>query len=813
MPIAKVLVVEDERIVALHLRQQLTRLAYDVVAVAHSGEQALLQVAAHHPDIVLMDIHIEGKVDGIDTAQEIRAGFRIPVIFLSAHSEEATLQRARASQPFGYLLKPFSERELHATIQMSLERRAVETALWESEERLRLALDAAEMGSWELDPETGCLLPAGQAERILGFPEEVFSRSWDDFLALVHPDDRSSVIGMFDCVMQDRGLCQAEFRSGQDGAKTRWLKVQGRVFKVGEARRVIGVVQDVTDRRAVEVRLRQAATVFEAMQDGIVIFDANLKIITVNQGFSIMSGYGEEELAGRELYLLSGRTNETDIRRNVIEATLLHAGFWQGEVRAVRKNGDVFPLQVKVAAVMDTAGKLTHYIAICSDVSAIRQAETDLKYLAHYDPLTDLPNRLLAMDRLEHAMDRCERGRQHIGLLFIDLDHFKNINDTLGHSVGDDLLKQVAQRMRRAVRAEDTVARLGGDEFMVIVENVEHVEDIADIARKVVALVATPIAVSGNDLCISASVGISLFPEDGTSRETLIRAADTAMYAAKDLGRSRYAFYTNEMTSNAVDYMRLKQDLRRGSEQGELRLFFQPQLALSDGALTGLEALIRWQHPQKGLLGADHIIPIAEKSGLIVDIGEWVVREACRQISRWTSLGLMPPRLAINVSPQQIRHGNLVAAVADALRETGVSPDQLEIEITESLLQDEGGCILTLRALKEMGVTLAIDDFGTGYSCLSSLKHLPIQRLKIDRSFVQDIPDDRDNAAITEAIIAMAHRLGLAVIAEGVETVRQEGFLRSHGCDDVQGRLHGMPMPALAIEEMVDRGKRLGRSH
>ncbi len=804
---ARILVVEDERIVALHLRQQLTRLGYEVVAVAVTGSQALQNVLDLHPDIILMDIHIEGDGDGIETASKIRALFQIPVIFLTAHSEEATLQRARATKPFGYLLKPFSERELHATIQMVLERRAVEVALRESEERLRLALDAAEMGSWELDPTTRQLTPAGQAGRIFGFPGDIFCGLWESFLALVHPDDRMLVSGMFDCVIDGNRLCQVEFRSVPGDGQIRWLKVQGRAFGFGndQGKRIIGVVQDITDRRIREERLRQAAMVFDSTQDGIVIFDADLRILTVNQGFCEMTGYGEEDLVGRDLYLLAEKTEISETRLGVVAVVLRRAGSWQGELRGLRKSGQIFPLQVKAAAVKDNAGVFTHYVAVCSDISAVRKAESDLKYLAHYDPLTSLPNRLLAMDRLEHAMERCVRGRDRVGLLFVDLDHFKNINDSLGHSAGDELLRGVAQRMRNVVRVEDTVARLGGDEFMVIIEHVDRIEDIADVARKIVTLLSLPFPVTSGELTISCSIGISLFPEDGTTREALIRAADTAMYAAKDQGRNRYAFYTNEMTANAVRYMRLKQDLRRGIDQEELALFFQPQISLVDGRIIGVEALVRWRHGEKGLLGADQIIPVAEKSGLIFDVGEWVFREACRQARRWQDMGLPPLRMAVNVSPQQMRNGRLMAAIDEALRESGIGPDRMEVEITESMLQDEVDCISALKAMKDMGLTLAIDDFGTGYSCLSSLKYLPIQRLKIDRSFIQDIPADRNNMAITEAIIAMAHRLELNVIAEGVETVMQEDFLREQGCEEVQGYLHAEPMPAEAIETLLGR--------
>jgi diguanylate cyclase (GGDEF)-like protein len=419
-------------------------------------------------------------------------------------------------------------------------------------------------------------------------------------------------------------------------------------------------------------------------------------------------------------------------------------------------------------------------------MTAIRKAEDDLKRLAHYDPLTDLPNRLLAMDRLGHAMERNVRGQYGVGLMLVDLDHFKNVNDTLGHNAGDELLRIVANRVRASVRSEDTVARLGGDEFGVIVEEASGIDLIANMADKIISALSRPIQVAGTELVITASIGISLYPEDARIRENLIRAADTAMYAAKELGRNRYAFYAKEMTVNAVRYMALSQDLHRGLEQDELRLYFQPQVSIRSGMISGVEALVRWQHPEKGILGADQIIPIAEKSGLIVALGEWILGQACLRAQEWRSAGLAPLRVAVNVSPYQMRSSRLLTAVERALQETHLPARLLEIEITESVLQDEENSLQS-------------------YSCLSSLKTLPIQRLKIDRTFIQDLPQDANNVAITEAIILMARRLGLSIVAEGVETQAQLEFLRDQGCEEVQGFLYWEPMTAPMMADTLKR--------
>jgi diguanylate cyclase (GGDEF)-like protein/PAS domain S-box-containing protein len=800
----RVMVVEDERIVALHLRQQLSKLGYQVVGVVASGEQALEKVKELQPDIVLMDIHIEGDLDGIETAARLPAELEIPVVYLTAYSEEATLARARATKPYGYLLKPFAERELHATIQMALERRAAGLALRESEERLRLALDAAEMGSWELDTATRRLLRVGRADQIFGFTPEVFSGTWDAFLEQVHEDDRALVSGEFDRVLEESALCQVEFRGLRAGSGARWLKVQGKMFpaKAGGGRRIVGVVQDVTERRKAEERLRQAATVLEATTDGILILDDQLRVITANHGYCAMTDYSERELLGARPHLLTPEILPPETFRAFSQA-LAERGQWRSEILGRRKGAEEFPVLTNIVAVAGERDRLTHFVAVFTDMSAVRRAEDELQRLAHYDPVTELPNRLLAVDRLEHSLERAARRHGRVALLFIDLDHFKRINDTLGHDVGDELLRAVAQRMRASVRAEDTVARFGGDEFLVVLEDVERSEHVGRIAGKLLYAIAQPLSLAGTEVAISGSIGISFYPDDGASRDDLIRAADTAMYAAKEMGRQSYSFHTAEMTTTARRHMALDQDLRRAVQRGELTLHYQPQISMRTGEIIGVEALIRRQHGAKGLLGADEVIPIAEKSGLILEMGQWALHEALRQAKEWQDSGLAPLRIAVNVSALQVQRGRLLHAATQALEAAGLRPAQLEIEITESTLQNEPDCLVALQALKRLGVTLAIDDFGTGYSCLSSLKTLPIDRLKIDRVFVRDVPYDQNDVAIVEAIIAMAHKLDLGVVAEGVETTAQADFLRARGCDAAQGYLYARPMPPGQMADLL----------
>jgi diguanylate cyclase (GGDEF)-like protein/PAS domain S-box-containing protein len=801
----KIVVVEDEGIVAFNLQQRLQKLGYEVPGIFASGEQLIDDIDQLSPDLILMDVHIQGALDGIETAARLHEKLRIPVVYLTAHAEETTLERARATKPYGYLLKPFSERELHATIQMALERCKLDQALFGSEERLRLALDAADMGSWELEPDSRNVLCMGQANRIFGFPSDSIRIDWKTFLAQVHQDDSARVSAEIERCLRENSGCQLEFKS-RAGAGSRWLRLQAKAFspnRRNQIDRIVGVIQDVSERKQAEANLRRAATVFESTQNGIVILDKDLCIINANQSYCDMTGYELKELIGQIHYSPSVMH---DSKEQEMLATLQSCGIWRGELSGQRKDGSRFPTLTNIAAVRDGDGIVSHYIVVRSDLSSIHDAQKELYRLAHHDALTGLPNRLHAMDRLASALEWAARHNSKVAVLFIDIDHFKHVNDTLGHGTGDELLQTVAARLRSCLRSEDTVARLGGDEFMVVLQEVRRVEEVAVAAEKILNTLGSRIELAGMALSISASIGVSIFPDDGSYGADLIRAADTAMYSAKERGRRRFVFYTPAMTEAAVRYMELNQDLRRGLAAGELRLHYQPQVNLQTHEIIGAEALIRWEHPSKGLLGAADVIPIAEESGIIVDIGDWVIREACRQARVWLDAGLPSLRIAVNASIRQIYQNRLIDTVRDALAQNGLPSSALEVEITESTLQSEDACLSTLQQLHELGVTLAIDDFGTGYSCLNSLKSLPIQRLKIDRTFVRDISENVDDAAIAETIVSMAHRLRLIVVAEGVETKEQELLLRQCGCDEVQGYFYAKPMAADNFSEYL-RGK------
>ena len=555
------------------------------------------------------------------------------------------------------------------------------------------------------------------------------------------------------------------------------------------------VRSELVERLKAEEQLRLWAKVFESSSEGIFITDAERRIISVNRAFVEITGHRPEEVTGRPPSLLGSGLYDGSVFE-AIWASIDAVGHWQGEIRDRRKSGEAYPAWVAVTAARNAHGAVTNYIAIFSDISDRKAAEERIRFLAHHDCLTGLPNRSLLRDRLEQAIAKARRKGERVALLFIDLDRFKTINDSLGHHVGDSLLQLVAERLKACLRSDDTVCRLGGDEFIIVLSEIANVEDAAKVAAKVGEVLAEPYCIAGAEFHVTPSTGISLFPDDGLDIDTLIRNADAAMYCAKDNGRNNYQFFTADLNTRALERLSLETSLRRALEREELVLHYQPQVDLRTGRITGVEALVRWLHPEMGLVYPERFIPVAEDTGLIVPLGEWVLRTACAQAKAWNEAAADPVGVAVNLSARQFRQHDLVRTVARTLDETGLDPRRLELELTETMvMQRPDEAILTLGRLKAMGLQLAIDDFGTGYSSLAALKRFPIDRLKIDRSFVREISVDPDDAAIVYAIISLARSLQLNVVAEGVDAGEQVEFLRRHRCDVMQGFLFFPPLP------------------
>ena len=523
---------------------------------------------------------------------------------------------------------------------------------------------------------------------------------------------------------------------------------------------------------------------------------ADNPIIYVNPAFVKMTGYPEQEVVGKGYQFLLGEDRYQPVLQE-LRAALREQRGCRVVLRSYRKDGNLFWNELTLEPVQDEAGAVTHFIGILSDITEHTSYAARLTQLASYDSVTQLPNRLLLESLLKQAVARSRRSGHKIALLLLDLDHFKRINDTLGHSLGDALLQAVATRLTNCLRAGDTLGRLGGDEFVVLLEGWQWNEQVAKVARKIQGALAPGLKLEEQEVFVTASIGISLFPKDGDNSLTLLKNADIALYRAKARGRNEFCFYEAEMNARAIERLAMENDLRRSLDRGELELYYQPQLELLHQRTLGVEALLRWRRPKYGLVAPAEFVPLAEESGLIVPIGEWVLRTACVQAKTWQGQGLPPLRMAVNLSVAQFEQPDFTRLVARILSDTGLQPDCLELEITESLLmKDVNTAVAVLRTLKEMGVKLAIDDFGTGYSSLSYLKRLPIDRLKIDRSFVQDISIDPDDAAIALAVIVMAHSMNLRVVAEGVETDAQLSFLRLRDCDEMQGYYFSRPLPA-----------------
>jgi|TARA_R100001530_G_scaffold127051_2_gene96177 diguanylate cyclase (GGDEF)-like protein/PAS domain S-box-containing protein len=804
---SKILIVEDESIVALDIRRRVEKLGYRVTGMAVRAQQAMALIESELPDIVLMDIQLNDAIDGIDVANAINEKYRLPIIFITAYSEDATMGRASQALPYGYLLKPFSERDLQAVLKISLERSKWDQELQRREAHLKLAIDAANMGTWEIGERSGSSVVLANP---LKHGDTQFS-NWSEFRPLITARDRRRIDREIND-LQNRLQDSIELEFEVDDARTgqSFYVLYGVADDQGErgTRDVLGVIQDITARKLAERELQQAALVFNSSSEAIVVTDQNLIVANANATFYQITGLTAVSVQGQPLDLLSA-ANIGQATREKMNAALAQGECWRGEVRAYRQDDQPFHALVNISRVASKANGPWQYVILISDISEMRRAQAELAYIAYYDTLTGLPNRHLFMDRLNMAIAHAARAESRLAVLFIDLDHFKRVNETLGHQVGDQMLRAIADRLQPVLRTSDTLCRIGGDEFIVIVDAFDTTNDLEALCRKIIKAVHQPMLLGKNEVTPGCSVGISIYPTDTDDKDDLVKMADTAMYSAKGLGRNCYAFYQPQMTRAVAHYLNREQELRHALQQRQFVLYYQPQFSAESQVIVGMEALIRWQHPEVGLLSAAEVIPVAENSSLIVDIGEWVIGEACRQYRIWVDKFGKNIRIAVNVSPRQLREPRFVSIVTNALKTSQMPGEFLELEVTESSLQNCEASLVALRKVESLGVTISIDDFGTGYSCMSSLKLLPIHRLKIDQSFVRDIPAEQNDCAIATAVIALGHQLGLRVIAEGIESREQADFLRAAGCDEMQGYLLSLPLPPADLTELLREHQQL----
>ena len=661
----------------------------------------------------------------------------------------------------------------------------------EREERLKLALWASGEEFWDYDLVAGKLHWMRGDDTTDGAPDVGVLTSRPDEQG-IHPEDLPQVRERLrEHLRGQEALFMSEHRVRRPDGGWTWVRARGRVVDrdaEGRALRVAGTARDITISRRAERERRIATEVLSSMTEAVTVFDRDFRFVSVNPAFARMTGYQQAEVVGLPTDLLDSGRHERAFYANW-RSELKRNGRWSGEMWQRRKDGEEFLCWLQSSAVLDSQGEPVHYVAVLTDITDQKRAEQELRYLANYDTLTGLPNRALLSERLSRAIVRARRQQARIAVLFLDLDHFKDINDSLGHAAGDRILRAAAGRLQDVVGPAHTVARLGGDEFTVVLEGIASADDAEAMARRLMRAFEAPLEVDTDvDVTISPSIGISLYPDNAQAPSDLLKHADTAMYQAKAAGRRTSMRYAEAMDVQIRRRATMAGALRKVLDRGELALRFQPRLSVADRRITGVEALLRWESPELGNIPPAQFVPLAEESGLILEIGEWALREACATLQHWRASGLDALCMSVNVSSLQLLRGNLPSVVDRVLRETSVPASTLELELTESVIMAGGEqTIATLQAFRRTGVSLAIDDFGTGYSSLAYLKRLPITTIKIDREFIQDLTRDPDDEAITSTIITMAHSLGLAVVAEGVETEAQVRFLQEHGCDEIQG--------------------------
>lgn len=651
-----------------------------------------------------------------------------------------------------------------------------------------------------LDGETTRFLECNSAYlKLTGFQrDELLTKTC---LELTAPEDLSKTKAVRQEVLEKGGV--DFFEKTCEVAGGRQIKVQMSLTLLPDKKRTLIIVRDMTEHHQQRLQLQLSGTVFENTAEGILITDAEATILSVNPAFEKITGYSKLEAIGQKPNIL--KSNHHDSRfYTELWKTLLSVGRWKGEVWNRAQDGRLYVQSQTITAVRDDQDRIIQFVSVFSDITEFKKQEEAVQHLAYHDPLTGLPNRLLFQDRIQHALERAKRDRYRLALFFLDLDRFKQINDTLGHNIGDMLLQNVANRIVGICRSEDTVARLGGDEFVVLMEGFKNSDTLAHIAKKIIESLSRTMELEGHTIQISTSIGIALYPDSDTHVIGLMKDADMAMYAAKQAGRGTYRFYDDAMNKETTEKMEMEMELRQAIENEELELYYQPKVMLDENRPYGAEALVRWRHPEKGLISPEFFIALAEETGLIEPIGNWVLETAFAQMQQWQDEGCLPIVLSINVSAKQLKRTNLPEQILKLSKQYSVDLKNIELELTESaFMEDPAMATAILKKLKTLEISIAIDDFGTGYSSLSYLKNLPINIVKIDRSFIESIDSSEGDAELVSGIIAMTKALKKDTVAEGIETHDQLELLKKLECESGQGYLFAKPLPAKDFSEWI----------
>ncbi|MDD2274150.1 MAG: EAL domain-containing protein [Desulfuromonadaceae bacterium] len=809
----RMLYVEDDAEARTLLARMITKKYPDMTLfVAESGGEGVAMFREQRPDIVLTDMNMP-VMDGIQLAREIKAlDADVAIIAVTALSDSYYLKNAIEIGIRNYISKPVVVKDFFAVIEKTIEEIALKRLVCDQDRRMRsreqqlvMAQKIAHLGSWEWDVGSGKTSWSDELYRIFGLEPASIPASYKGFLERVHPDDRTTVKNAVQHAVKNRQSIISHYcRIVRPDSSVRTIHGQGEVVfdDTGKLVSVIGTSHDVTERRQMEEERARLAMIVESSSDAIFSLSADGIITSWNGGAENVFGYSADEIVGRPVFTIIP-PERYDERSRILQTIMGGEKVQLFETTRIRKDGSEIYVSITTSPLRDAEGKIIGNSVIARDVTERRKLEEIIEHQAHHDSLTDLPNRQLFMDFLSLELAQARRDETKLALLFLDLNGFKQVNDTLGHSCGDRLLQEVGQRLKGCVRESDTVARLGGDEFTVLMPALGRTDDVSIVLEKILGVFEKPFVLDDVVVDATTSIGICMFPDDGDCGEELMKKADIAMYDAKGSGRNSYQFYNAEINSRTIKRQRMEKFLRKAVGKGELELLFQPVVCSDTRCIIGAEALLRWRHPEQGLLAPDQFLAIAETSGIIVPMGEWVIRNACHQARIWNDKGY-PLSVSVNLSNRQFHQSNLVEKTASILAETGLPPCQLEFDITEkTIMADVDFSLRNMQALTEMGVTLAIDNFGCGSSSLHWIKKMQTNKVKIDKSFVTNMMCEPDELAVVNAVIAMSHNLEVKVVASGVETEEQLSVIRQSGCDQLQGYVISKPLLPDEFVQMV----------
>ena len=791
-PTAKILLVDDDPMMRLLVHQILEQEGFRV-AEASDGADAIAYFVAAGADLILLDVLMPG-LDGFSVCAQLRqtsAELQVPIVMMTGLDDEASIQRAYDAGATDFIIKPIIgiilvQRVRHvlraSAALREVERRADFQQVLVETTPVPIRVEDAKGSALICNPAFKSLFGGQAVPKPVGPPLSNQADPW---------------------------IYEAKMLSSSQEWRSVIIHRAAFTPPGSDEPGIISAILDITERKQHEDRLRLAETVFQSAASAIMVTDATGVIQSVNPAFTTITGYLPEEAIGRTPNLLKSDRNEAKFFASFWHS-LAENGRWSGEMWQRRKNHETYPAWESIETVHDSDGRITHYVAFFSDITQRKLAEQEIFFRANYDPLTGLPNRSLLHERLDQALKQARRNQRRVALMLLDLDRFKQVNDTQGHAWGDVLLCQTAERLKTCVRETDTIARYSGDEFVVVLPDVPHDPDVNAIAEKIIERVSEPFDLNDNVIRIGVSIGIVLYPDHGSDAPTLLRCADLAMYQAKSSGRNTYRKYESAMSALAVSRLSLETDLRLALEREEFIVYFQPIVDVKTQRLAGAEALVRWRHPQRGLVSPNDFIPLAEETGLIRPIGAWVLERVCQTLSEWRQFGLCVP-ISVNLSGVQIQSGLTVEKVQALLHRYDLHPEWLAFEITETVLIKETlKAQVWLDAVRKLGIRVDIDDFGTGYSSLSYLKRFPIDRIKIDRSFMRDIVANANDRAMVEAVLTMAHTLHLEVVAEGVEDEEQLILLRELGCSYAQGFYLSRPVPDQGFVEFARKMGAIG---